>query len=260
MRFHGLVPSCALTLSFAARVHRLPQRLDYKLIPPPLGELPQAYLSHVLTSLVIESDLSLPLVTEKAALPAIIVTPSSPKTPRDFSIAFLCPPVKPTFRERVSSYFDPSASPRHSTFAHDGDISLGSSNSIMTNAYDPDLSLTPRSNSRPKPSKVNVNLKARTTIVLVFLFFILVSHVITHRLATRLPHLDFNGPATPDHDELDMTTTTTLWDMEDADVRPSAGSGLSETLSSIWPSFQAFWGVVSNEGKREFVITEEILS
>ncbi|KAJ8517356.1 hypothetical protein ONZ45_g5465 [Pleurotus djamor] len=64
------------------RLHRLPQRLDYTLIPAPL-------------------DLSLPLVAEKSALPAIIVTPSSPTTPHDYSIAFLAPPEKPSLRERI---------------------------------------------------------------------------------------------------------------------------------------------------------------
>jgi len=54
----------------APRRHRLPQRLDWSLIPPPL-------------------DLSQPLVDEKALLPAIIVTPSSPTCDRDFAIAFL---------------------------------------------------------------------------------------------------------------------------------------------------------------------------
>ncbi|KAL6298722.1 hypothetical protein BKA93DRAFT_743548, partial [Sparassis latifolia] len=76
------------------RLNRLPQRLDYTLIPAPL-------------------DLSLPLVDEKAPLPAIIVTPSSPSHDGDFSIAFLIPPQKPTAFRRLwgklttlpSSYF-----------------------------------------------------------------------------------------------------------------------------------------------------------
>ncbi|KAK2462340.1 hypothetical protein APHAL10511_005646 [Amanita phalloides] len=66
------------------RVHRLPQRLDYTLIPAPL-------------------DLSLTVVSEKSPLPAIIVTPSSPSSTHDYSIAFLAPPPKPTLRERITS-------------------------------------------------------------------------------------------------------------------------------------------------------------
>jgi len=77
-------------------VHRLPHRTDFKLIPAPL-------------------DLSLPLVTEKSPLPAIIVTPCSPSSTHDFSIAFLCKPPKPSIRQRLSESLSSSkvfASPR----------------------------------------------------------------------------------------------------------------------------------------------------
>ncbi|KAJ7229059.1 hypothetical protein GGX14DRAFT_616569 [Mycena pura] len=67
------------------RLHRFPHRVDYTLIPAPL-------------------DLSLPLKTEKDSLPAIIVTPSSPSSARDFSIAFLSPAPKPSFADRLRSY------------------------------------------------------------------------------------------------------------------------------------------------------------
>ncbi|PPQ74786.1 hypothetical protein CVT24_003725 [Panaeolus cyanescens] len=67
------------------RLHRLPVRTDYVLVPAPL-------------------DLSLPLVSEKSTLPAIIVTPSSPSSARDFSIAFIQPPPKQSLRDRLSSF------------------------------------------------------------------------------------------------------------------------------------------------------------
>ncbi|EPT02815.1 hypothetical protein FOMPIDRAFT_1022707 [Fomitopsis schrenkii] len=67
----------------APRLHRLPQRLDYTLIPAPL-------------------DLAKPLVDEKSPLPAIIVTPSSPSHDGDFAIAFLMPPPKPTLWQRMA--------------------------------------------------------------------------------------------------------------------------------------------------------------
>ncbi|KIK20718.1 hypothetical protein PISMIDRAFT_682118 [Pisolithus microcarpus 441] len=78
--------------SRALRAHRLPQRLDYNLVPAPI-------------------DISLTQVTEKSPLPAIIVTPSSPSvdTPQ-FYIAFLDSP-KPSLRERILQY-----SPFQSTF------------------------------------------------------------------------------------------------------------------------------------------------
>ncbi|KAH7931424.1 hypothetical protein BV22DRAFT_1190684 [Leucogyrophana mollusca] len=72
----------------APRIHRLPQRLDYNLIPAPL-------------------DLSLPLATEKSPLPAIIVTPSSPTMESEYYIAFLTPPPKPSIRERFSLFLEP---------------------------------------------------------------------------------------------------------------------------------------------------------
>ncbi|KAG9317108.1 hypothetical protein JVU11DRAFT_1299 [Chiua virens] len=70
--------------SGARRLHRLPQRLDYNLVPAPL-------------------DLSLTRATEKSPLPAIIVTPSSPSlgTP-EYYIAFLTPPPRASLRERIT--------------------------------------------------------------------------------------------------------------------------------------------------------------
>jgi len=64
---------------------RLPHRTDYILIPAPL-------------------DLSLSEATEKSPLPAIIVTPSSPSSSRDFSIAFLAAPPKLSLMERIASW------------------------------------------------------------------------------------------------------------------------------------------------------------
>ncbi|KAF7982371.1 hypothetical protein HWV62_29116 [Athelia sp. TMB] len=62
------------------RLNRLPQRLDYTLIPAPL-------------------DLSLPQAGEKSSIPAIIVTPSSPTCDFEFYIAFS---PKPTLRDRLA--------------------------------------------------------------------------------------------------------------------------------------------------------------
>ncbi|KAG6375062.1 hypothetical protein JVT61DRAFT_3846 [Boletus reticuloceps] len=75
-------------MSFGARrLHRLPQRLDYNLIPAPL-------------------DLLLPQAAEKSPLPAIIVTPSSPSlSAPEYYIAFLTPPPKPSLRERITQSF-----------------------------------------------------------------------------------------------------------------------------------------------------------
>ncbi|KAJ7762832.1 hypothetical protein DFH07DRAFT_405533 [Mycena maculata] len=107
------------------RLHRFPHRIDYTLIPAPL-------------------DLSLPLKAEKDSLPAIIVTPSSPSSARDFSIAFLAPPPKLSVRERLGSY-------------------------------------------------APLQRKARTLIILALIFFVLICHVVTHRLAARRPRLEFSA-------------------------------------------------------------------
>jgi len=72
------------------RLHRLPQRLDYTLVPAPL-------------------DLSLPLTNEKSHLPAIIITPSTPtECGHQYYIAFS---PKPTLRERFSNYITPFQTP-----------------------------------------------------------------------------------------------------------------------------------------------------
>ncbi|KAJ6627428.1 hypothetical protein B0H10DRAFT_1869627 [Mycena sp. CBHHK59/15] len=112
----------------APRLHRFPHRIDYTLIPAPL-------------------DLTLPLKTEKSSLPAIIVTPSSPSSARDFSIAFLAPPPKPSLRERLGSYA-PFVSP--------------------------------------------FQRKARNLLIIFLIVFVLICHVVTHRLAARRPHLEFS--------------------------------------------------------------------
>jgi len=110
------------------RVHRLPHRTDFKLIPAPL-------------------DLSLHLVTEKSPLPAIIVTPSSPSSTHDFSIAFLAAPEKPSLRQRLS---------------------VSSAKAFASPSF-----------------------RLRSIIFLLFVFFILVCHLVTHSLAARQPHLEF---------------------------------------------------------------------
>lgn len=129
------------------RLHRLPQRLDYTLIPAPL-------------------DLSLPLVTEKSHLPAIIVTPSSPSSSRDFSIAFFAPEEKPSIQQRIANYAAP------------------------------------------------LKCRGRPIILILFLLFVFICHVVTHRLATRRPHLQFSiqnePPATSTQLPLDWFDLGTL--------------------------------------------------
>ncbi|KAJ3878761.1 hypothetical protein F5051DRAFT_220743 [Lentinula edodes] len=130
----------------APRLHRLPQRLDYTLIPAPL-------------------DLSLPLASEKSPLPAIIVTPSSPSSAHDYSIAFLAPPKEPGFFERLGARL-------HWTKA---------AVAAESNPNAP-LGLGLRAQT------------ARTLLILFLILFVMLTHVVTHRMAqtSRRPHLDFS--------------------------------------------------------------------
>lgn len=84
---------------------RLPHRTDYILTPAPLGTSAFEIRSKNLIefcSFVL--DLSLSEATEKSLLPAIIVTPSSPSSSRDFSIAFLADPPKLSLLDRFASW------------------------------------------------------------------------------------------------------------------------------------------------------------
>jgi len=149
------------------RIHRLPKRMDYTLIPAPL-------------------DLSLPLAVEKSLLPAIIVTPSSPsltsasETDSPFFIAFLAPPPKPTMQERLLSYLAP------------------------------------------------FQLKLRTILILMLLTFIMMCHLLAHRLATSRPRLEFE----------------TLH--ADSGSHASRG-GLTSALASWLDAFWASFGVSSEK-------------
>jgi hypothetical protein len=78
------------------RIHRLPQRLDFALIPAPL-------------------DISLPAVAEKSPFPVLIVTPSSPAFDNDYSIAFLHEPSppKPSLYNRIRGTFNYPKTPEY---------------------------------------------------------------------------------------------------------------------------------------------------
>jgi hypothetical protein len=127
------------------RLHRLPQRLDYTLIPAPL-------------------DLSLPLVTEKSPLPAIIVTPADPSSAHDYSIAFLAPPKEPGFFERLGTRLQWSKASSESTTSI---LGFGSGVRAQT---------------------------ARTLVIIFVILFVMLTHVVTHRMAqmSRRPLLDFS--------------------------------------------------------------------
>ncbi|KAK7471071.1 hypothetical protein VKT23_002487 [Stygiomarasmius scandens] len=153
------------------RLHRLPQRLDYTLIPAPL-------------------DLSLPLIAEKSPLPAIIVTPSSPSETHNYSIAFLAPPEKPSLFQRLVSHIPFAPAP----------------------AFPPSPTSAPstpsKSKTRPFSSYhaafsrlgFHLNLKFRTAFILSLILFVMICHLITHKLASGRPHLDFSAVGAIQHE------------------------------------------------------------
>jgi hypothetical protein len=73
------------------RLHRLPRWTDQILIPA-------------------TSDISITEVAGKSPLPTIIVTPCSPSSTHDYSLAFIPSPPKQGIRERLQSYKTPYAS------------------------------------------------------------------------------------------------------------------------------------------------------
>lgn len=124
------------------------------------------------------SDLSLPLVDEKAALPAIIVTPSSPIGETDFSIAFLAPPSKPTLYERVSAAV--SRIPKVSSLKP---LRLPSKIKLPPSPY---------STHFDTPSTAwSLKARASTTILLAILIFIMACHLLMHSLVAFHPRLDY---------------------------------------------------------------------
>ncbi|KAF9782596.1 hypothetical protein BJ322DRAFT_1142908 [Thelephora terrestris] len=127
----------------SSRLHRLPQRLDYTLVPAPL-------------------DLTLPL---ESPLPAIIVTPSSPRCSTDFSIAFLAPEKKPSWRERAASYLPKLSLPSQP-------ISLAT---------------TPTKSSF---SSLTSPFRPRSIVIMFILLFTMACHMIAHRFAIT-PRIDF---------------------------------------------------------------------
>jgi len=182
------------------RIHRLPQRLDYTLIPAPL-------------------DLTLPLVDEKSPLPAIIVTPSTPSSINDFSIAFLAPVPKPTIRERISSVFIPSLPP--------------SPIALPTTAKSSFPSLSAR-------------VKARTIVMMFLLFIVMGCHLITHRMATQRPHMDFENPGLGlgEHSSVDLGNSQ---DNDDKAPGPRLLGG-----------WLALWNIDGEEESHDFIITEPL--
>ncbi|KAH9894379.1 hypothetical protein C8Q73DRAFT_790926 [Cubamyces lactineus] len=209
----------------APRLNRLPQRLDYTLIPAPL-------------------DLSAPLVDEKAELPAIIVTPSSPVFESEFFIAFLAPPPSPTFSQRLASMM-PSLPSLHSY--------LPSQIQLPTTPF--------KSSYDERRSSFSFRGSVRTIILLFVLLFIMASHLVMHRIATNHPHLDFD--VTPEHDiALGVATLSRPMDLDMSSARMDAhdvDSEASDPSTAGWFDLHALWAPVpatNTRSPKDFVVVE----
>ncbi|KAF9521664.1 hypothetical protein CPB83DRAFT_194863 [Crepidotus variabilis] len=160
------------------RLHRLPIRTDYVLIPAPL-------------------DLSLPEIAQKSPLPPIIVTPCDPSSTQDFSLAFLPNPPKPSLRERIQrSFSSPSPSPSTwGTGAGASPLSFGAQDEpklfpINFSSHSHSRSLSETTSS---PNRTNRGtLRTRSILAILLVSFLALCHIITHRLAVRMnrPYID----------------------------------------------------------------------
>ncbi|TFY69474.1 hypothetical protein EVJ58_g389 [Rhodofomes roseus] len=218
------------------RLHRLPQRLDYTLIPAPLGELRDMFTLYLLltseaASSSVSVDLAKPLVDEKSPLPAIIVTPSSPSHDGDFAIAFLMPPPKPSTWQRMVD-------------------------SLPTIPRLPSQIQLPPS---PKPEYERVGsckTRARATVLLLLLLFIMVCHVVMHEIAKDRPRMEFSMVhdtelGMHDHMHDHMATAGASVDTPAMDTTSPAFGG--------WFDLNALWAPTVGDSKRtpDFVVIEE---
>lgn len=188
------------------------------------------------------ADLSLPLVDEKADLPAIIVTPSSPIGEKDFSIAFLAPPSKQTFRQRVGSLL-PSL-PKLPPFQR----RLPSQIQLPASPYKTEIDTS---------STWSVKARARTTILLAILLFIMACHLVMHSLMAYHPRLDYGSFAATDNTVLTAVTTGNLDSLGGA--QRNSADAATPTIGG-WFNLHALWAPVPiTDGKRSahFIVTDE---
>lgn len=182
---------------------------------------------------------------EKAALPAIIVTPSSPVGEKDFSIAFLAAQPQPTFRERVSKFM-PSL-PKPPRVFH---RRLPSEIKLPVSPMHPTF--------EEQSSSWSLKGRACTTILMAVLVFIMGCHLLLHSLAVYHPRLDYGSL---EHaGEESMLAAVTSGNL-DALTGPGRSTDESDTPSiGGWFNLHAIWAPVpSIDGKRNahFIISEE---
>lgn len=199
------------------RLNRLPQRLDYTLIPAPL-------------------DLTLPLVDEKAELPAIIVTPSSPVFEKEFFIAFLAPPPSPTFSQRLSTLV-----PSFRSY-------LPSQIQLPSSPF--------KARFDDRTGSFSLQGRIRTIILLFLLLFIMASHVVMHRIASNHPHLEFSIISDNDIDMSALTRNAQV-DVFGVGGRADAQDVPDEASTAAFWNLGALWAPSGATKLRSFIVVEE---
>lgn len=178
---------------------------------------------------------------EKADLPAIIVTPSSPVLESEFYIAFLAPPPSPTFSQRLASLVP----------------SFPSVQSYLPSQIQ--LPVTPFKSSFGERSSFSARSHARTVFLLLVLLFIMASHLIMHRLITNHPHLDFD--VTPEH-EIGIAALSRPVEVDTFGARVDAhdvDSDASNPSTAGWFNIHALWAplpAASTRSTKDFVVVE----
>jgi hypothetical protein len=187
-------------------------------------------------------DLSLPLVDEKAALPAIIVTPSSPAGEKDFSIAFLAEKPPPTLRERICERL-PTMPKVPSFFRRRLPSQIKLPVSPMHNTFD--------QSTAPWSFKG----RACTTILSAVLIFILGCHLLLHSLIVYHPRLNYGSVG-----EESMLGAVTAGNLDSlGSLESNAGDSTSPSVGG-WFYLHSLWAPVATiDDKRNphFIISEE---
>lgn len=184
---------------------------------------------------------------EKAPLPAIIVTPSSPSHEREFCIAFLADAPKPPLRQRLMAHMPKLPS-------------LPSFRARLPSQIK--LPLSPFASEFEEGSNWSLKTRARSTIIFAVLLFIMACHLVLHEMITGHPHLEFGVGM--DNDMVALSSVASapaarhasqLGDVADPDL---AAPGLGS-----WFNIHAMWAPMPiTEGRRSarFVVTDYLES
>ena len=204
--------------------------------------------SNLVCACVALPDLSQPIVDEKAELPAIIVTPSTPTGDYDFHIAFLAPPPKPSLRERVSAAF-----PKLSNVRRLFHRRLPSEIQLPT-------SPTPFKHEFDAPSSWSFTARARVVVLLAVLVFIMGCHLIMHSMVSAHPRLDF---APPSEDDLAVASLANVKFTDFGNAPHNSPHNVADSSTPTvggWFNLHAMWAPMPiTDGKRamRFIVTDE---